>query len=130
MPKRPTFDQALSQDEELEALRARVAELERERAEEIARANAALAAAQDKSYWLDRWHVDLNQLMRRPGASEARAALRAIRAMYRLLYHWRSRLRGAAADSGDRLRKARRTVADERAVAERVAATSAHDPNE
>jgi len=116
--------------DELEALRARVAELERERAEEVARANAALAAAQDRSYWLDRWHVDLNQLMRRPGASEARAALRALRAVYRFLYHCRSRLRGAVADSGDRVRKARRTVADERAAAERVAATSAREPGE
>jgi hypothetical protein len=119
-----------STEQELHALRTRIAELERERAEEIARANAALAAAQDKSYWLDRWHVDLNQLMRRPGASEARAALRALRAIYRLLYHWRSRLKGAVGDSGDRIRKVRRTVAEERAAAERVAASSARDPGE
>jgi hypothetical protein len=116
--------------EEVRELRARLEQLERERVDEIARANAAVAAAQDKSYWLDRWHVDLNQLMMRPGASEARAALRAIRSIYRLLYDLRSRLRGAAPEVGARVRKARRTVAEERAAAERVAATSAREPGQ
>jgi hypothetical protein len=64
---------------ELEALRARVAELEQERLELAQRANAAIAAAQDRTYWLERWNVDLNAVMRRPGASELRAVLRAIR---------------------------------------------------
>lgn len=68
---------------ELEALRARVAELERERGEQVARANAAIAEAQQRAYWLDRWHVDLNALMERPGASEARAAIRVVRAVMR-----------------------------------------------
>jgi hypothetical protein len=45
---------APSRDEELEALRRRVADLERELAERTERANAAVAAAQDRSYWLDR----------------------------------------------------------------------------
>ena len=35
--------------------RARAEALERELAEQIARAHDALAAAQDRSYWLDRW---------------------------------------------------------------------------
>ena len=52
-------------------------QLEREQHERTARANAALAAAQDRTYWLDRWHVDLNALMRRPVAGGSRAALRA-----------------------------------------------------
>jgi hypothetical protein len=64
---------------ELEALRARVATLERERIEQLARANAAVAAAQERVYWLDRWRIDLNALMRRPGASQLRAALRGVR---------------------------------------------------
>jgi hypothetical protein len=68
---------------ELEALRARVADLERERAEEIARASAAAAAAQQRVYWLDRWHLDLNALMTRPGAAEFRVVLRALRAIVR-----------------------------------------------
>ena len=49
--------------DELETLRARVAALERELAERTERANAAVAAAQDRSYWLDRWHIDLNRVM-------------------------------------------------------------------
>jgi hypothetical protein len=48
---------------ETEALRARVAELERELADRTARANAAVAAAQDRVYWLDRWRIDPNRVM-------------------------------------------------------------------
>jgi hypothetical protein len=75
----------LTNDEraELEALRARVADLEREHVERIGAANAALAAAQDKVYWLDRWHIDLNALMAKPGAAEFRGLLRAVRAVVR-----------------------------------------------
>jgi uncharacterized coiled-coil protein SlyX len=80
--------------EELEALRARVAELERERAEQIARANAAIAEAQQRSYWLDRWHLDLNALMERPGASEFRAGIRVVRAVMRRAKLLKRRLRG------------------------------------
>jgi hypothetical protein len=54
---------AVEPQDELETLRARVAELERELADRTARANAAVAAAQDRNYWLDRWHIDLNQMM-------------------------------------------------------------------
>ncbi len=68
---------------ELEALRARVGELERERAEQIARANAAVAALQERVYWLDRWHLDLNALMARPGAAELRAGVRVLRGVIR-----------------------------------------------
>jgi hypothetical protein len=70
-------------DSELEQLRARVAALEAERVELAARTNAAVAAAQDRSYWLDRWHLDLNALMERPGADRVRAVLRALRVPYR-----------------------------------------------
>lgn len=57
--------------------------IEREHVEQLARAHAELAAAQDRSYWLDRWGVDLNELMRRPAAGRARAALRAVREVKR-----------------------------------------------
>jgi hypothetical protein len=70
-------------DSELEALRDRVEQLERERHDIAARANAAVAAAQDRSYWLDRWHLDLNALMERPAAGRLRAILRGLRAPYR-----------------------------------------------
>jgi hypothetical protein len=114
---------------ELEQLRTRLDELERDAAERTARANAALAAAQDRSYWLDRWHLDLNALMRRPGASEARAALRALRAIYRLLYDARRRVREATIEGGDRVRNVRQTVARERATAQQLAGDSSeHKP--
>jgi hypothetical protein len=86
----------LSADEraELEALRTRLATLERERAEEIALAHAAVAAAQERVYWLDRWHVDLNALMRRRGAREFRGLLRAVRAVVRSARLLKRRLLG------------------------------------
>ena len=68
---------------ELEALRARVAELERERAEQVATTTAVLAAAQERAYWLDRWHLDLNALMQKPGAAEFRATIRLLRGAVR-----------------------------------------------
>ena len=64
---------------ELERLRARVAALENELIEVQAKANAAVAAAQERAYWLERWHVDLNALMQKPGAAQFRALLRAVR---------------------------------------------------
>jgi hypothetical protein len=60
-------------------LRERVAELESELADQAARANAAVARAQERVYWLDRWHIDLNALMTRPGAGAVRGLLRALR---------------------------------------------------
>lgn len=64
-------------------LRARVGRLESELAEQAAAANRAIAAAQERAYWLDRWHLDLNALMKRRGAAEFRALLRALRAVVR-----------------------------------------------
>ena len=84
-------DATTEQEQEIEALRARVAELERQLADQAAHANAAIAAAQDRAYWLDRWHVDLNALMRRRGAREFRALLRAVRSVGRLVKRLRSR---------------------------------------
>lgn len=57
--------------------------IEREHVEQLARVHAALAAAQDRAYWLDRWGLDLNALMRRPGARRLRAVLRWLREMKR-----------------------------------------------
>ena len=71
-----------------------VAALERENAELAARANAAIATAQDRVYWLDRWGLDLNALMRRRGAAEFRAAIRAMRAVVRRLQKIKRRLAG------------------------------------
>ena len=79
--------------EDAEALRARLEELERERHNQTARANAALAAAQDRNYWLDRWNVDLNALMRRRGARQARAVLGGTRQLVRAARASRARAR-------------------------------------
>ena len=84
-------------------LRQRLETLEREHAEQMAKANAALAEAQDRSYWLDRWGVDLNGLMRRPGASELLTALRAAR----LILVRATEALGALAALPDRIAKAR-----------------------
>jgi hypothetical protein len=78
---------------ENEILRARVAALESELVEVQARADAAVAQWQERAYWLDRWHLDLNALMRRPGAAELRSGLRAIRSVIRAYKRARRRLR-------------------------------------
>jgi hypothetical protein len=110
---RPDSGQPRSAQDELDALRSRLDSLERERSEEIARANAAVAAAQDKSYWLDRWHLDLNALMRRRGARQARLALRGIRGVYRIAYDLRTRM----SLMPGRWAEARRAVESEGALA-------------
>ncbi len=66
---------------ENERLRARIASLESELVEVQARANASVAEWQERAYWLDRWHLDLNALMRRRGAAELRAVVRAVRSV-------------------------------------------------
>ena len=72
-----------SREERLQAenaeLQRRVEQLEGELAEQAARTNALLAAAQERTYWLDRWGLDLNALMRRPGAAQLRWLMRAAR---------------------------------------------------
>jgi SAM-dependent methyltransferase len=100
-----------------EALRSRLDALEREHHDRIARANEALAAAQDRSYWLERWGIDLNSLMGRPGAGELRAAMRAARAVYRFGYDLRYRVRDHARSVPTRLSLARQAVEEERALA-------------
>jgi hypothetical protein len=69
--------------DELERLRARVADLERELVEVQERANAAVASAEERAYWLDRWHLDLNAVMRRPGAQRLRSAVHSMRGVAR-----------------------------------------------
>lgn len=73
------------QQAEIERLRARVAALESELAEQAARSERIVAEAQERLYWLDRWHLDLNALMRKPGAAQARALVRALRFVVRAL---------------------------------------------
>jgi hypothetical protein len=84
--------EVLTADEraELEALRTRVAQLERQ----VAAANAAVATAQERVYWLDRWHLDLNALMRRRGAAELRAAIRVVRGAIRTVRRAKRKILG------------------------------------
>jgi hypothetical protein len=88
---------------EQDPLRTRLEALEREHAEQIARAHEALAAAQRRSYWLDRWNLDLNALMERRGAGHFRAAVRGAREVVRLA----KRARGELAEAPARIRAAR-----------------------
>jgi hypothetical protein len=75
----------LSENPEVLELRRRLAEAERELATRSAQANSAIAAAQDRSYWLDRWHVDLNAFMRSPAGRALDGMLRTLHAVYRRL---------------------------------------------
>jgi hypothetical protein len=75
---------------DLDALRARVEALQVERDELKARVDRVVAAAQHRTAALDAAGLDLNALMRRPGASQARRALRGIRAVLRFVRRlWR-----------------------------------------
>jgi len=78
-----TTEPAGERSDEADVLRERVAALEDELAERAARTNAALAAAQDRTYWLDRLHIDLNAFMHRPAAARLVRLLPAARAVYR-----------------------------------------------
>jgi hypothetical protein len=65
-------------------LRAHVRALETELIEVRAWADEVIAEARARTYWLDRWHLDLNELMRRRSADRVRALARALRGVYRL----------------------------------------------
>lgn len=77
---------------ELERLRARVAELEEELIETRAWANEAVGEAQERTYWLDRWHLDLNRLMDNKAAERLRAGARGVRSIFRALRKFKRRL--------------------------------------
>lgn len=75
-PSPPPTSTAAAADLEAERLRERIAELELERVDALARAHDQIAAAQDRAYWLDRWGIDLNALMRKRGAGAVRHSAR------------------------------------------------------
>jgi hypothetical protein len=89
---RPTTD--ADAQREIAALRARLATLDAEHAEQIARLQAAVARAQERAYWLDRWHLDLNRAMTTPWGRAARAVVRALRTPVRIATLVRRQLRG------------------------------------
>lgn len=85
-----------SRQRELEAengrLRERLAALEEELVDMQARTNTVVGEWQERAYWLDRLHIDLNRLMERPGANEVRLALRALRSVFRRFKRFKRRL--------------------------------------
>jgi hypothetical protein len=92
----PTGQQTREQEleDEIERLRERLDGLETELVEVQGRANKAVAEWQDRAYWLDRLHIDLNAIMRRPGADQVRVVLKAIRSAFWMLSRARRRLLG------------------------------------
>jgi len=84
------------QQAELARLRARVAELERELVEQAERTARVVADAQRRTYWLDRWHLDLDALMRRRAIGvPLDTTLRALRKLRRGVQKARRRLSGS-----------------------------------
>jgi hypothetical protein len=80
--------------EEVARLRARLAALESELVEVQSRANETVGYWQERAYWLDRWHLDLNAAMRRPGAPQLLGALRAVRGVWWRLKRFKRGLLG------------------------------------
>jgi hypothetical protein len=78
-------DDVQPRSDELELLQARVAALEAELLELEARANRAVVEAQEKTYWLDRWRIDLNAIMERDATQRLLAAAERARALWRAL---------------------------------------------
>lgn len=68
-----------TRDAEVDELRARVAELEAQLADQARRTNNTVAEAQEKLYWLERWQIDLDDVMAKPGAVQALDAVRWLR---------------------------------------------------
>jgi len=75
-------DQLLAENQQL---RASIAELEEQLSTQSAQTNRIVAQTQQRIYWLDRWHIDLDKLVLVPGVAQARALMRAIRAPFRLV---------------------------------------------
>ena len=82
------------QHTEIERLRSQVADLERQLAQQSARTNAVVAAAQERAYWLDRWHLDLNALMATRKGARLRVLVRAVRTPIRRVRMIKRRLLG------------------------------------
>jgi hypothetical protein len=131
MSTEPTTEPAGERSDEVEALRERVAALEGELADRAARTNDALAAAQDRTYWLDRWHLDLNAVMRRPAMVRLWKLMPAARGAYRGMKTARTslakarlerRLGGTPDESGERRRQLDLTGLADAEAGERLAA--------
>lgn len=87
------MSQTTQEQTEVEMLRARVAELEAERAELVRNLNRALGEAQERAYWAERLEnagIDLGRILDSPAgkqawllAASARVRLWKVRLLYR-----------------------------------------------
>lgn len=78
---------------EITELRARVAALEEELVEQSRRTARIVAESQEKLYWLERWGIDLDRVMSKPGAEPALEAARRVRGVVRALKRLMRQLR-------------------------------------
>ena len=78
-------DELAADSAEVSRLRARVAELEEQLVSLQAWANEVVAEAQQRTYWLDRLHLDLDPIMRHVPFEFAFGIYRAVRGVYRRL---------------------------------------------
>jgi hypothetical protein len=84
----------MSEQAEIDALRARVAELEAQLEEQARTTNALVAQSQEKLYWLERWQIDLDRVMARRGAQQALEALKKVRGVVRAVRRQKRRFLG------------------------------------
>ena len=87
-----SFEPTPDPDAEVVGLYARIAELEAELAEQSRRTASVVAEAQEKLYWLERWQVDLDAVMRKPGAVPTLETLKRVRSWTRQLRKLKRRL--------------------------------------
>jgi len=80
--------------EEVERLRARVAELEAQLESQARTTNALVAQSQEKLYWLERWQIDLEKVMGRRSAQLALEGLKAVREGLRAAKKLKRRMTG------------------------------------
>lgn len=84
----------MTEQEEIEVLRARVAELEAQLEQQTRATNALVARSQEQLYWLERWHIDLDRVMSRRAAQQALEALKKVRGLVRAARRQKRRVVG------------------------------------
>lgn len=81
--RKPAAKRPDAKDRRIAELEARVADLESQLTEQARATNELVARAQERLYWLDRWGVDIERVMARPGAHRALGVLKAVRSAVR-----------------------------------------------
>lgn len=78
--------------DEVERLRARVAELEAQLAAQAKATNDIVSRSQEKLYWLERWQIDLDTVMRKDGAEELLNVVKRLRVVVRAVRRTKRRV--------------------------------------